>query len=57
MTVSAMRRFDLVGFLRDAAQLIAAALVMPFVILASGAPFALLIAGLLWLARLARAAL
>jgi hypothetical protein len=51
-----MRRFDLVGFLRDAAQLIAAALVMPFVILAIGAPFALLIAGLLWLARLARAA-
>ena len=50
-------RFSVAGLLTDAAQLVAAVLVVPFAILAIGAPFALVIAGLLWLAQLARAAL
>ena len=44
------------GLVSDGAHLIAAVLILPFVILAVGAPFALVIAGLLWLARLAQAA-
>ena len=47
------RRFSVAGTLVEAAHLIAAVLVIPFAILAIGAPFALLIAGLLWLARAA----
>lgn len=44
-------------FLGNAAQALAAVFALPFVILAIGAPFALVIAGVLWLARVARAAL
>ena len=57
MRAVAPRRFRVAGILADAAQLLAAVLLVPFAILAIGAPFALVIAGLLWLARLARAAL
>jgi hypothetical protein len=55
MTSVALRRVP--GILADAGQLLAAVLLVPFVILAVGAPIALVIAGLLWLARLVRAAL
>lgn len=57
MTSVATRRFSVTGILADAAHLLAAVLVVPFAILAVGAPIALVIAGLLWLARLVRAAL
>ena len=57
MTSVATRRFTVGGALADAAQLLAAVLFIPFAILAIGAPFALVIAGILWLARMARAAL
>ena len=50
------RRFSVAGLVGDAGRLIAVVLFIPFVILAIGAPFALVIAGLLWLARLAQAA-
>lgn len=57
MTAGEAQPFRVRVLLSDAAQMIAAVLVLPFAILAIGAPFALLIAGLLWLARVARAAL
>jgi hypothetical protein len=57
MTSVAARRFSVVGILSDAAHLLAAVLFIPFAILAIGMPIALVIAALLWLARLARAAL
>jgi type IV secretory pathway VirB3-like protein len=57
MTSVATRRFTVAGVLADAAHLLAAVLFIPFAILAIGAPFALVIAGILWLARMARAAL
>lgn len=57
MTAGEVQSFRMRSLLSDAAQMIAAVLVLPFAILAIGAPFALLIAGLLWLARAARAAL
>lgn len=50
------RRFSVASLLGDAGRLIAVVLFLPFVILAIGAPFALVIAGLLWLARLAQSA-
>lgn len=53
----ALPRFSFTGILADAAQLIAMVLLIPFAILAIGAPFAAAIAALLWLARLVRAAL
>jgi hypothetical protein len=51
MASVAAQGFRVAGILADAAHLIAAVLFIPFVILAIGAPFALIIAGLLWLAR------
>jgi hypothetical protein len=57
MASAATRRFNLAGMLADAARLLAVVLFIPFAILAVGMPFALVIAGLLWLARIARAAL
>jgi hypothetical protein len=51
-----VRRSTVAGLVGDAGRLIAVVLFLPFVILAIGAPFALVIAGLLWLARLAQAA-
>ena len=57
MTSVALPRFSLTGILADGAQLIAMVFFIPFAILAIGAPFAAAIAGLLWLARLVRAAL
>ena len=56
MTSVATRRFNLAGMLADAARLLAIVLFIPFAILAVGTP-SLVIAGLLWLARIARAAL
>jgi hypothetical protein len=41
------------GILKDAGALLALVLFIPFAILLIGAPVALVIAGLLWLARLA----
>jgi hypothetical protein len=57
MASAATRRFNLAGMLADAVRLLAVVLFIPFAILAVGMPFALVIAGLLWLARIARAAL
>jgi hypothetical protein len=57
MTSAATRSFNLGAILADAGSLLAAVLFIPFAILAIGAPFALAGAALLWLARLARAAL
>jgi len=57
MTFAASRPFRLGTALADAASLLAAVLIVPFAILAIGAPFALAGAALLWLARIARAAL
>ena len=57
MASAATRRFSVTRVLADAARLLALVLVVPVVILAIGTPIALVIAGLLWLARLARAAL
>lgn len=54
---SAARQFTVAGVLADAAQLLAAVLFIPFAILAIGAPFALIVAGLLWLAGVIRTAL
>jgi hypothetical protein len=45
------------GVLKDAAALLGLVLFVPFAILAVGAPIALVIAGVLWLARLAQASL
>ena len=52
-----IRRFSLRGSLAGAAELLAVVLLVPVAILAIGTPIALVIAGCLWLARLARAAL
>ena len=41
------------GILKDAAALVALVVFIPFAILLIGAPVALVIAGLLWVARLA----
>lgn len=41
------------GILKDAAALLALVIFIPFAILLIGAPVALVIAGLLWVARLA----
>ena len=57
MASVATRRFSVTRILADAARLLALVLAVPVVILAIGTPIALVIAGLLWLARLARAAL
>ena len=53
----ARRRFSVTGIVAEAAHLLAAVLLVPFAILAIGAPIALAITGLLWVARLVRAAL
>ena len=53
LAAAAGRPFRITGFLGDAAQLVAVVLLIPFAILAIGAPFALVIAGVLWLARAA----
>ena len=45
------------GILKDAGALLALVIFIPFAILLIGAPVALVIAGLLWLARLAFGAL
>jgi hypothetical protein len=50
MALGAIRGFRI---LADAARLLALVLAIPVVILAIGTPLALLIAGLLWLARAA----
>jgi len=52
-----IRGFSLRGSLAGAAELLAVVLLVPVAILAIGTPIALVIAGCLWLARLARAAL
>ena len=57
MTSVATRPFSIAGVLTDLASLLATVLLIPVVILAIGTPFALVIAGLLWLARVALAAL
>lgn len=57
MTSVAPRRLRVAGILADGVQLLAAVLLVPFAILAIGIPIALVIAALLWLARLAGAAL
>lgn len=57
MTSIAASRFSTVGILADAARLLGVVLLIPFVVLAVGTPFAAVIAGLLWLARIVRAAL
>ena len=46
-------RASVVGILKDAAALLGLVLFIPFAILAVGAPIALVIAGVLWLARVA----
>ena len=56
MNAVGTRRYTVAGLVGDAGRLIAVVLFIPFVILAIGAPFALVIAGLLWLARLAQGA-
>jgi hypothetical protein len=56
MTSVATPRFSLARMLAEAARLLTVVLFIPFAILAIGAPFALVVAGLLWLARIARAA-
>jgi hypothetical protein len=57
MTPVAPRHLRVAGILADGGQLLAAVLLVPFAILAIGIPIALVIAALLWLARLADAAL
>jgi hypothetical protein len=52
----AIPRIRVRAVLSDAAQLLALVWLIPVAILVFGAPFALIGAGLLWLARLARAA-
>ena len=52
----AIPRIRVRAVLSDAAQLQALVWLIPVAILVFGAPFALIGAGLLWLARLARAA-
>jgi hypothetical protein len=57
MTSVAARSLGLGGMLTDGAQLVGLVFLIPFVILAIGIPVALVIAGLLWLARIVGAAL
>ena len=57
MTTVAPRRLGLIGMLADGARLVGLVLFLPFVILAIGMPVALVVAGLLWLARIVGAAL
>jgi hypothetical protein len=57
MTSMAASRFTTVGILTDAVRLLGVVLLIPFVVLAVGTPFAAVIAGFLWLARIVRAAL
>ena len=57
MAPVAARRFRPFGLLADIARLLALVLAVPVVILAVGTPFMLAVAGLLWLVRLAAAAL
>lgn len=57
MTSVVPRRLRVAGILADGVQLLAAVFLVPFAILAIGIPIALVIAALLWLARLAGAAL
>ena len=57
MTTYAVRRLSVIGMLADGGRLIGLVLFIPFVILAIGMPVALVIAGLLWLARIVGAAL
>ena len=51
MPSPAISRVTIRGVLGDAVHLLAVVLFIPFAILAVGAPIALVIAGLLWVAR------